>query len=165
MEMIIISTPSEFIVLPPHPLTKDTQQTFTLKLGYLWSSQSFIHRLETLGEEKTKQKHCYLILQIREDYFLSQLEQIQIYYGSYYKERRPRMADIHCVILSKEEYKEMIRAILRSCRKNVPLSSPDWGSYYELWDFRAVILKRIDGEDLEEIRNLGVSILTLLGRK
>ncbi|WAE39462.1 MAG: hypothetical protein QIT36_gp038 [Methanophagales virus GBV301] len=75
------------------------------------------------------------------------------------------MADIHCVILSKEEYKEMIRAILRSCPKNVPLSSPDWGSYYELWDFRAVILKRIDGEDLEEIRNLGVSILTLLGRK
>jgi len=157
MEMIIISTPSELIVLPPHPLT--TQQTFTLKLGYMWSSQSFIHRLETLGEEKMKQKHCYLILQIREDYFLSQLEQIQIYYG------QPRMADLYCTTFSREEYDEMIHVILANCPKNVLLSSPDWGSYYELWDFRAVILKRIDGEDLEEIRNLGVSILTLLGRK
>jgi len=165
MEMIIISAPSEFIVLPPHPLTKDTQQTFTLKLGYMWSSQSFINKLENLGVEEIARKYYYVIFQVQEDFFLSQLKEMQIYYDSYYENRRPRMADLYCITFSREEYDEMIHAILANCPKNVLLSSSDWGSYYELWDFRAVILKRIDGEDLEEIRNLGVSILTLLGRK
>ena len=100
--MIIISTPSELIVLPPHPLTKDTQQTFTLKLGYMWSSQSYIQKLRNLTKEIEK-KSCFVIIQIREDFFVSCLKQAVISCcDPCYKERRARKVDIF--IVGDQEY-------------------------------------------------------------
>jgi len=174
MEMIIISTPSEFIVLPPHPLTKDTRQTFTLKLGYMRNSPSTVSELEKLESlrVRTEIRNCYVVFRIQEDFFLGQLKQMIIHYALsfkdgrlYYKKEEPRMVDIHCDTPSQEEYEEMIRAVLMSCSKNFVLSSLDWGSYYEIQSFQVAILERKGYEDLEDLRNIGISVLTLLGRK
>ena len=165
MEMIIISAPSELIVFPPHPLTKDTQQTFTLKLGYMWSSQSYIQKLRNLTKEIEK-KSCFVIIQIREDFFVSCLKQAVISCcDPCYKERRARKVDLHCIMFSKEEYDEMIHVLTSSSKSVQRLWSSDDNCYFELFDFKAVILQKKNNEDLEDIRNLGTGVLTLLGRK
>jgi len=164
MEMIIISTPSEFIVLPPHPLTKDTQQTFILKLGYMRSSQSYIHKLDSL-RDRIKQEDFYVVLEIQDSYFLSLLKKVDIYPDVYYKEKKPRWASLYCVSPNKTEYDKMRFTIMGNCPINTPFSNETAGYFYEVWNFKATILKRMKDEDLEEIRDLGVSILTLLGRK
>jgi len=162
--MIIISTPSEFIVLPPNPLTKDTQQTFTLKLGYMRSPRSYIHKLDTL-RNRIKQEEFYVVLEIQDSYFLGLLKNVEIYPDTYYEWKPLRWASLYCVSPNKTEYDKMRFTIMGNCSINTPFSNETAGYFYEVWNFKATILKRMKDEDLEDMKSLGISILTLLGRK
>ncbi|MCD6148657.1 hypothetical protein J7J18_04750 [bacterium] len=161
--MIIISSPSEFVVLPPLPFTKETWQTFLIGLGYMWR-QPAINNLSILPTTEIHEGSYFIMFSVQDRFFIARLKEIRLWRDTYYrKEIRFRQADLQCVIPNNNEYESMRHKVMATCPLNSLYTNKIIeGFCYELWDFKAIIIKREREESIEDTKHIGIGMLTLL---
>ena len=109
----------------------------------------------------------YLLFGINRDCVIGEISNISVSYDHYYPVPIPRAVDM-LVDVTEGEFQRTILSISQS--KNVissPLQITVFGEawdFYELWFFNGVILKQ-QRENIQDLKNIGVGLLTILGKK
>ena len=140
-----------------------------LKLGQLCSVDRHINDIARIA--KNIEEESYYFLFQTDDYFhFGKILDIDIYYYHFdfsLKRRHPDMADF-LIRLSKKDYTKLVHTLyIYRSKYGSSVSIFQFGRMWtttKLWHFRGVILKH-NSESLEELKNLGVGLLLMLGKE
>ena len=161
MNEIVISSPAEILGIP-----KNKPGTILLMLGYLFPSSIQINKFFEL-KKFIEHDVSYLLFGINRDCVIGEISNVSVSHNHYYSVPIPRAVDM-LVDVTEGEFQKITLNISKSTNIiSSPLQMKVFGEawdFYELWFFNGVILKQ-QRENIQDLKNIGVGLLTILGKK